>query len=154
MVSKSDSPVGSSVHQVNKTHSTCQVNHDPEQIKGPEELLVGKAYLEFRKDTLVGKLLVTGIEPQKKRFSARKSRPDGSHDLEVCSMTEYGILPYESGLWNATNWLKNASSDAHETGMEKLLCKGGITLYPVPTGFTLYPAIFRLHRIRVPKSDA
>ncbi len=65
-------------------------------------------------------------------------------------MNDFGILPYTSGLWNSTNWFSFDSGIARESVMEKVLRRLGYVLHPIPDGFELYPAVFRIHRAWVP----
>lgn len=89
-------------------------NHHPQQVRSPDELVVGQTYRGYGKDGPKSLIRILEKEiPDKpgtvrvallKPDGSEVSNPDGSEYRETRYLTDMGIIPYDTGLWNRSNY--------------------------------------------------
>lgn len=90
--------------------SPYQAIQDPLQVKNPDELKVGKIYLEYQRGGETGvKLLVKSVDKKTGWFDADQILTNGYNSKgwyqDRFSLGDRGVMPYEDGMWNTFNWL-------------------------------------------------
>ncbi|MBS3091899.1 hypothetical protein J4466_00615 [Candidatus Pacearchaeota archaeon] len=92
-------------------YSKHRIRHD-NQILRSENLIPKKRYYEFHLDASgnmqYGEIEIVSVDTDKGRYKAKHySSIDQSFlvcDLEH-SLADFGVAPYENGMWNTRNWL-------------------------------------------------
>ena len=92
--------------------SDSQIIHDPRQIKSQGELQIGKRYVQYHKKQgmlrkRLGVIEILAIDFPKKVFFKvnRTFHEKVVPKVEEIFMTDNGIIPYDFGKWNATDYL-------------------------------------------------
>ena len=86
--------------------SRTQVIHDPRQVKSVEELVVGRKYIDFYKDKRGMTFTIVEIDSPKKGWIRVNNEPSrGSLFTDNRCLADMGVIPYEDGMWNPSNYL-------------------------------------------------
>ena len=87
-------------------------NFGPTQVTSPEQLVVGRSYrrhhAEGRTYTPSSELGVVRVLEEPQGRWVKVERSDMTFDYSLADM---GVIPYDSGYWNATNWLEDLGSE-------------------------------------------
>jgi hypothetical protein len=140
------------VTKTKKSYRTSQPIHSSSQVKNRDELRIGRLYIQIRAGEPFCELLITKVDEDSFEFRARKINSDDFVSEGRASMTDNGILPYESGLWNPDNWLEPV--EKNYGFLEDLLGKFKFVVIPInqitdssgKTEFEDYPFPFRIQR--------
>ena len=108
-------------HNPKKPYPTTQVVHEPNQVKSPADLVVGKHYVrrcnfEGRQDEGDSLLVIKAVMEQPgqhllKAHVTSRSTPARFTPYETVLLSaDFGIVPFHGGVWDPFNYLVPAQS--------------------------------------------
>ncbi len=89
-----------------------QAIHSDLMVTSPDQLVVGSTYFQFHCGMPYRLIVVDSVDLVKGMINYHE--PGKTHgNYDVCSMRDYGMLPYNWGQkgWNRVNWLETVDSD-------------------------------------------
>ena len=102
---------GTDEDQVSPAYSRHRIRHKHQVIR-PRNLKKGKRYyqahLNDSGNIQQGEIEIVSVDTEKNRYIARHYS-SGDSSFIICelehSLADFGVAPYENGMWNTRNWL-------------------------------------------------